>query len=73
MATSFHPDRLLVPVITPFDDDGRVDGEALERHADEILAAGAAGIVAVATTGEATAGSARLPPPPTSPPTTTRP
>ncbi len=40
MATSFRPERLLVPVITPFDDDGRVDGEVLERHADEILAAG---------------------------------
>jgi len=29
--------------------------ETLERHADELLAAGAAGIVAVSTTGEATA------------------
>jgi 4-hydroxy-tetrahydrodipicolinate synthase len=55
MATSFRPERLLVPVITPFGDDGRVDEETLERHADEILAAGATGIVAVATTGEATA------------------
>lgn len=55
MATSFRPERLLVPVITPFDENGSVDEEALERHADDILAAGAAGIVAVATTGEATA------------------
>jgi 4-hydroxy-tetrahydrodipicolinate synthase len=55
MATSFRPERLLVPVITPFDENDRVDEEALERHADDILAAGAAGIVAVATTGEATA------------------
>jgi 4-hydroxy-tetrahydrodipicolinate synthase len=55
MATSFRPEGLLVPVITPFDSDGRVDEEALERHTDEILAAGATGIVAVATTGEATA------------------
>jgi 4-hydroxy-tetrahydrodipicolinate synthase len=55
MPASFHPERLLVPVITPFDEAGRVDEEALERHADEILAAGAAGLVAAATTGEATA------------------
>ncbi len=54
MPTSFRPERLLVPVITPFDEAGRVDEEALERHADEVLAAGAAGLVAVATTGEAT-------------------
>lgn len=55
MANVFRPERLLVPVITPFDEAGRVDEVALERHADELLAAGAAGIVAVATTGEATA------------------
>jgi 4-hydroxy-tetrahydrodipicolinate synthase len=55
MATSFRPERLLVPVITPFDQDGRVDEEALEQHADDVLAKGAAGIVAVATTAEATA------------------
>ena len=53
MTTSLRPKRLLVPVITPFDDERRVDAEALERHADEILAGGAAGIVAVATTAEA--------------------
>jgi 4-hydroxy-tetrahydrodipicolinate synthase len=41
-------------VITPFDEDDRVDEDSLERHADELLAAGAAGIVALATTGEAT-------------------
>ena len=55
MASSFRPERLLVPVITPFDDAGRVDEGTLERHADELLAAGAVGLVAVATTGEATA------------------
>jgi 4-hydroxy-tetrahydrodipicolinate synthase len=54
MATPFRPHRLLVPVITPFDETGRVEEEALERHVDEVLAAGAAGIVALATTGEAT-------------------
>jgi 4-hydroxy-tetrahydrodipicolinate synthase len=55
VATAFRPERLLVPVITPFDDRGGVDEAALERHCDEILAAGATGIVAVATTAEATA------------------
>ena len=54
MATAFRPERLLVPVITPFDEAGRIDEEALERHADEVIAVGAAGIVAVATTAEAT-------------------
>jgi 4-hydroxy-tetrahydrodipicolinate synthase len=52
---AFRPERLLVPVITPFDEAGRVDEEALEHHAAEVLAAGAEGLVAVATTGEATA------------------
>jgi 4-hydroxy-tetrahydrodipicolinate synthase len=55
MPTSFRPERLLVPVITPFDESDRVDEEVLAEHADRVLAAGAAGIVAVATTGEATA------------------
>lgn len=55
MPIAFRPERLLVPVITPFDESGRVDEDALERHANEVLGAGAAGIVAVATTGEATA------------------
>jgi len=53
--TSFRPERLLVPVITPFDEDGRVDEAALERHVDDVLSAGAAGVVALATTGESTA------------------
>jgi 4-hydroxy-tetrahydrodipicolinate synthase len=55
MTPSFRPERLLVPVITPFDHDCGIDEGALERHADAVLAAGAAGIVALATTGEATA------------------
>lgn len=55
MSTSFRPERLLVPVITPFDEAGDVDEGALEQHADDLIASGAAGIVAVATTGEATA------------------
>ena len=41
-------------MITPFDRSGRVDDAALERHCRELLAAGASGLVAAATTGEAT-------------------
>jgi 4-hydroxy-tetrahydrodipicolinate synthase len=54
VANAFRPERVLVPVVTPFDEAGRIDENALERHCDELLAAGAAGIVALATTGEAT-------------------
>lgn len=54
MANTFRPDRLLVPVITPFDEARHVDEDALERHSVEVLTSGAAGIVALATTGEAT-------------------
>lgn len=46
---------LYVPVVTPFDADGAVAIDALERLADGCLEAGAAGIVALSTTGEATA------------------
>ncbi|HET6794027.1 MAG TPA: 4-hydroxy-tetrahydrodipicolinate synthase [Acidimicrobiales bacterium] len=44
---------LFVPVVTPFDTDGAVDVKALEGLATGCLAAGATGIVALATTGEA--------------------
>jgi 4-hydroxy-tetrahydrodipicolinate synthase len=44
-----------VPLITPFDADGAVDVSAIERLCREYLAAGAAGIVALGTTGEASA------------------
>lgn len=54
MASTFRPERLLVPVITPFDEAGHVDEDSLGRHSVEILASGAAGIVALSTTGEAT-------------------
>lgn len=43
-----------VPVVTPFDDSGAVDTATLETVAAGCLAAGAKGIVALATTGEAT-------------------
>jgi 4-hydroxy-tetrahydrodipicolinate synthase len=41
-----------VPLITPFDADGVVDVAAIERLCTEYLDAGAAGIVALGTTGE---------------------
>jgi 4-hydroxy-tetrahydrodipicolinate synthase len=44
---------LLVPLVTPFDADGEVDLDALERLAFEVLDAGADGLVALATTAEA--------------------
>jgi 4-hydroxy-tetrahydrodipicolinate synthase len=42
-------------LVTPFDEAGRVDVGCLERLAAECLDAGAAGIVALGTTGEASA------------------
>lgn len=41
-----------IPLITPFDESGAVDVAAIERLCNEYLAAGAAGIVAMGTTGE---------------------
>lgn len=41
-----------VPLITPFTPDGEVDAAALDRLAREVVAAGAAGVVALGTTGE---------------------
>ena len=54
MAASIVPRGLYVPVVTPFAADGAVDARALEDLAAGCLAAGADGIVALATTGEAT-------------------
>ncbi|MCU1430059.1 MAG: 4-hydroxy-tetrahydrodipicolinate synthase [Actinomycetia bacterium] len=44
-----------VPLITPFDANDRVDVDAIERLCHEYLRAGARGIVALGTTGEAPA------------------
>jgi 4-hydroxy-tetrahydrodipicolinate synthase len=44
-----------VPLITPFGSDGQVDLAALERLGEELLGAGAAGLVALGTTAEAAA------------------
>jgi 4-hydroxy-tetrahydrodipicolinate synthase len=49
---------IFVPLITPFDENDRVDVGALERLADRCLSRGAAGIVALGTTGEASTLSA---------------
>ena len=43
-----------VPLVTPFDEHDEVDLDALERLADDVLTAGAAGVVVLATTGEPT-------------------
>ncbi|MGC5033428.1 dihydrodipicolinate synthase family protein [Micromonospora sp. DT229] len=46
------PTGLYVPLITPFDTRGEIDQEALTRLADQVLADGADGLVALGTTGE---------------------
>ena len=43
-----------VPLITPFGEDGSIDFDSLRRLATDTLDAGAVGLVALATTGEAT-------------------
>ncbi|MGE7433307.1 dihydrodipicolinate synthase family protein [Kitasatospora sp. NPDC001175] len=43
---------IYVPLITPFDEDGAIATEALERLAHSVLDQGAAGLVALGTTGE---------------------
>jgi 4-hydroxy-tetrahydrodipicolinate synthase len=43
---------LFVPLVTPFTAEGEVDAVALERLARDVIAEGAAGIVALGTTGE---------------------
>ncbi|MFE9205306.1 dihydrodipicolinate synthase family protein [Micromonospora sp. NPDC007230] len=47
-----RPTGLYVPLITPFDERGVVAVDVLTALADEVLAAGAAGLVALGTTGE---------------------
>ena len=54
MPSDFRPVGLYTPLVTPFTEDDRVDLDALERLAADVLDEGAAGIVALATTGEAT-------------------
>lgn len=54
MASDFRPTGVYVPLVTPFDAAGGVDLGALEALAAGVLDAGAAGIIALATTGEPT-------------------
>ena len=54
MAADLQLRGVYVPLVTPFEADGAVDVGALERLASDVLTAGAAGLVALATTGEAT-------------------
>jgi 4-hydroxy-tetrahydrodipicolinate synthase len=54
MPSDYRPSGLYVPVVTPFDADDRVDVDALERLAERMLDAGAAGLVALSTTAEPT-------------------
>jgi 4-hydroxy-tetrahydrodipicolinate synthase len=51
---AYKPAGLYVPLVTPFGEDGAVDHGVLERLVADALEAGAAGIVALATTGEPT-------------------
>ncbi len=54
MASDFRPTGVYVPLVTPFAEDGEIDLAALESLAVHVLDEGAAGIVALATTGEPT-------------------
>jgi 4-hydroxy-tetrahydrodipicolinate synthase len=49
-----HLRGVYVPLVTPFTAEGAVDFDSLQRLAVDMLDAGAAGLVALATTGEAT-------------------
>src|SRR5256886_17152995 len=55
MATDANLCGVYIPIITPFSGDGSVATDALERLCHDYLDAGAAGIVALGTTGESTA------------------
>jgi 4-hydroxy-tetrahydrodipicolinate synthase len=54
MASDFRPRGVYVPLVTPFSPGGGVDHGALEALAARVLGEGAAGVVALATTGEPT-------------------
>jgi 4-hydroxy-tetrahydrodipicolinate synthase len=54
MGSDLRPTGVFVPVVTPFDADDKVDLDSLEALAAGVLQEGAAGLVALATTGEPT-------------------
>ncbi|MFT0533788.1 4-hydroxy-tetrahydrodipicolinate synthase [Castellaniella hirudinis] len=47
-----HIEGILVPIVTPFSDDGSVNADALRQLVGHFIQAGVAGIVACGTTGE---------------------
>ena len=55
MASDLHLHGVWIPLITPFDKSGAVDVPTIERLCNEYLGDGAAGIVALGTTGESPA------------------
>ncbi|WP_022886982.1 4-hydroxy-tetrahydrodipicolinate synthase [Glaciibacter superstes] len=53
MSTSTNPfGQVLVALVTPFTADGEVDWKDVEKHIDDVITAGADGIVVTGTTGE---------------------
>ncbi|MEO6505617.1 MAG: 4-hydroxy-tetrahydrodipicolinate synthase [Terrimesophilobacter sp.] len=53
MSTRENPfGQVLVALVTPFTADGEVDWPGVEKHIDDVINAGADGIVVTATTGE---------------------
>jgi 4-hydroxy-tetrahydrodipicolinate synthase len=50
VASDYRPSGVYVPLVTPFAEDGSVDLSALGTLAGDVLDAGAAGLVALATT-----------------------
>jgi 4-hydroxy-tetrahydrodipicolinate synthase len=58
MASELNPRGLFPPLVTPFTEDDRVDVDSLETLAARVIDGGARGVVALATTGEATSLSA---------------
>ena len=44
--------QVLVALVTPMTADGEVDWPAVEKHIDDVITAGADGIVVTGTTGE---------------------
>jgi 4-hydroxy-tetrahydrodipicolinate synthase len=54
MGSDLKPTGVFVPLVTPFDPDDKVDLDSLEALAADVLQEGAAGLVALGTTGEPT-------------------
>jgi 4-hydroxy-tetrahydrodipicolinate synthase len=53
VSTLFNPfGQVLVALVTPFTADGEVDWAGVEKHIDDVITAGADGIVVTGTTGE---------------------